>query len=142
MSRQGGNSTGQGGHVDEDVAHQARDHILQHYDSAGSCKTAAIADKLGISTSYLCHRYRQTFGRTIGQEVRALRIRLAQRLLLGSDRLIKEIAADVGYGQASYRTFMNAFRAETGVSPSRYRRLARLRTSEEANLGVGGLGGA
>lgn len=130
------------GNGDEDVARLARDHIMKHYDAAGACKTAAIAEKLGVSTSYLCHRYRRTFDRTIGQEVRALRIRLAQRLLLGSDRLIKEIAAEVGYGQASYRTFMNAFHAETGVSPSRYRRLARLRTSEEANLGFGRLGGS
>jgi AraC-like DNA-binding protein len=87
------------------------------------CRTSAIAATLGVSESHLCHAYRDAYDRTIGQEVRRLRIRAACHLLERSDRLIKEVAAECGYGRSAYRTFLNAFRAETGIAPSTYRSL-------------------
>jgi AraC-like DNA-binding protein len=65
---------------------------------------------------------------TIRQHVRKLRIRMARELLISRpDQLIKEVAAGVGYCRRSHRTFLNAFRAETGMSPSRYQHQTRQR---------------
>ncbi len=119
VSRQGRRPSGR------EVAELAHAHIERHYATADGCGTATIADLLGVSPSVLCHRYRSAFGKTIGQHVRRLRIGKARELLSSqSDQLIKEVAADVGYGRQSYRTFLNAFRAETGMSPSRFQRRA------------------
>lgn len=103
------------------LADEARSYIRDHFASPDGCRTGEVADALGVSSSYLCHLYRQTFGRTVGEEIRYHRIRRARRLLRETDLLIKEVAAESGYLQASYRAFLNAFRAETGLPPSTYR---------------------
>lgn len=119
-----------------EIAALARQHIEDHYTSAEGCGTATIAALLGVSPSLLCHRYRAAHGVTIGQHVRRLRIGMARELLISQpDQLIKEIAAGVGYCRRSYRTFLNAFRAETGMSPSRYQRQA-LASMQEAPIKV------
>ncbi len=119
VSSEGGRPSGR------EVAELARVHIERHYASAVGCGTTSIATLLGVSSSLLCHRYRAAYGVTIGQHVRRLRIGKARELLSSrSGQLIKEVAADVGYCRQSYRTFLNAFRAETGMPPSRYQRQA------------------
>ena len=62
-----------------EVAELARAHIECHYASAVGCGTTSIATLLGVSSSLLCHRYRATYGVTIGQHVRRLRIGKARR---------------------------------------------------------------
>ena len=109
---------------DDELAARASAFIQTHFAGPRGCSTADVARAVQVSPSHLCHRFRSTYGCTIGQQVRQLRIRLARRLLEDSDLLIKEVAADVGYLRSSYRTFLNAFRRETGVSPSEYRRVA------------------
>lgn len=103
------------------LAEEARSYIRRHFAKPEGCSTGEVADILGVSPSHLCHLYRANFGRTIGEEIRFHRIRRARRLLRETDLLIKEIAAESGYLHASYRAFLNAFRAETGVPPSTYR---------------------
>jgi AraC-like DNA-binding protein len=104
-----------------DLAAMARVLVHRHYDSPDRCGTTALARRLGISPSALCHRYRLAFDSTIGADVRRLRIEHACQLLrTAPDRLLKEVAAEVGYVHSTYRTFLNAFRAETGVAPTTY----------------------
>ena len=111
------------------LALRARNYVETHFASPHGCSTAKIAGRLEVSASLLCHRYRATFGVTIGNDIRKRRVAMAQELLdCEPDRLIKEIAAEVGYMQASYRSFFNAFRAETGMSPSTYQRIAAIRS--------------
>jgi AraC-like DNA-binding protein len=111
-----------------DLATEARDIVRREYGSPDGCGTSNIAHRLGISPSALCHRYRLAFHSTIGRDVRRLRIEEARRLLrLQPDRLLKEVAAEVGYVHSAYRTFLNAFRAETGVSPTTYIEAIRAR---------------
>lgn len=105
------------------LARRARRIIEADFAESG-CDTRTIARRLGVTRSHLCHAYRETFDSTIGRDVRRRRIAVARRLL--EERpgaLIKEIAARVGYGHNSYRTFLNAFRQETGIAPRRYQRL-------------------
>ena len=110
-----------------DPATEARDIVRRCHASAEGCRTATIAAQLGISASALCHRYRLRYDSTIGADVRRLRIERACRMLRADpDRLLKEVAAEVGYVHAAYRTFLNAFRRETGVAPTTY--IAALRS--------------
>lgn len=107
------------------VAHRARAYIAARFASPDGCGTPEVAGQLGVSVSHLCHQYRAVHGRTVTQEVRRLRVRAAKRLLASTELLVKEVAAEVGYLRSSYRAFLNAFRAETGLRPSDYRLLAR-----------------
>jgi len=53
----------------------------------------------------------------------AIRLRRAADWLQHTDRPVVEIALDLGYSDAS--NFTRAFRRQTGVSPSTFRRQAR-----------------
>lgn len=120
---------------------EARQLVRLYYDRPDHCSTGAIARRLGLSPSALCHRYRIAFGSTIGTDVRHLRIRRALELLREDPgRLFKEVAAEVGYTRAAYRTFLNAFRLETGMSPTTY--VAALRSGRLYLLRPRPVGGA
>lgn len=109
------------------LARRARRHIELNYPAT---TTAKLAWLLGVSDSFLCHRYRAAFGVTMGQDIRRLRIQLARRLIdREPERLIKEVAAAAGYKHTSYRSFFNAFRSETGMSPSTYQKIATIRAA-------------
>lgn len=107
------------------VAHHARRFLIEHYTESDSCSTSRLAERLGVTASHLCHAYKSVWSETIGADLRRLRVGLAKRLLADRGLSIKQVAARVGYGKATYRAFFNAFRAETGMPPSRYRRLLR-----------------
>lgn len=120
------------GDATNEAALAAREILLEHYTDPNLCSTTALAERLGVTASHLCHVYRSTWGATIGNDLRRLRVDLAKRLLADRTLPIKQVAARVGYERATYRAFFNAFRAETGMPPSRYRRLAlRSRRAEE-----------
>ncbi len=115
----------------EALALEARRYILEHFADGERTSTGAMAEALGVTASHLCHVYQRVFGSTIGEHVRRLRIQKAMQLLRDPDACIKQVAADVGYAKATYRAFFNAFRKETGMSPTAYRRQAR-RAAREA----------
>lgn len=105
------------------IAQSARQIIERRFQETDPCTTRAIARRLGVSRSHLCHCYRDRYDSTISEDVRERRIALARRLIREDpDALVKEIAASVGFRRRSYRTFLNAFRKETGMSPRAFRR--------------------
>lgn len=109
------------GNGNRDYALEARHLVRCYFDRPERSGTASIARRLGLTPSALCHRYKAAFGSTIGTDVRRLRIQRAQEMLRENpDRLLKKVAAAVGYRNAAYRTFLNAFRLETGVAPTAY----------------------
>jgi len=105
-----------------DLAVRARRTLAERYVDGSACSTGALADEFGVTASHLCHVYKDAWGVTIGSDVRRLRIELAKRLLAYPELSIKQVAGMVGYRDATYRAFFNAFREETGMPPSRYRR--------------------
>lgn len=108
------------------IARRARRIIETEYARPTGCTTAAIARRLGVSRARLCNCYREAYEHTIGQDIRAHRIAAAVRLLEEDpQRLVKEVAAEVGFGRRAYRTFFNCFREETGQSPREFRRQLR-----------------
>ncbi len=56
----------------------------------------------------------------------------ARGIVMDGGHLERNVAASVGYVRASYRTFLNAFRAETGMSPTDYQAIASARAQMRA----------
>ncbi|MEE9227153.1 MAG: AraC family transcriptional regulator [Acidobacteriota bacterium] len=84
---------------------------------------AAIAAELGIHPVHLARRFRRRFGCTAGEYVRRLRLELAERELIGSDRSVGAVAHDAGFFDQSH--FARLFKRKTGMAPGRYRKLFR-----------------
>ena len=81
---------------------------------------AEIAEALKVPRTRLDRLFAEKFSRSVGKEIVRQRIERAKRLLTSTDKPMKEIAALCGYCNAGY--FTNAFRAETGVTPTAWRR--------------------
>jgi len=96
----------------------AKSYVDAHFQK--DLSVANIATEIGISESLLFRIFREEEQCTPLDYLRAVRIRYAQNLLIGSKYLkISEIAALSGFSDASY--FCKVFRNETGMTPRTYR---------------------
>ena len=77
------------------------------------------AHRLYVSRSKLCAVFKQQTGESVGSFARRRRIEQAEELLSSSALPVSEIAARLGYPRQS--TFAQAFKRETGLSPSAWR---------------------
>jgi AraC family transcriptional regulator len=96
-------------------------HVLRQME-AGSEQAAAIADlahAAGLSRYHFLRTFKSATGITPHQWLLRTRLRHAAERLVASLDPIIEIALDVGFDDLS--NFIRSFRAEFGVSPSRYR---------------------
>lgn len=84
-----------------------------------------IARHAGVSRCVLERKFRETFERSPGEEIRRVRIEWAKRLLNETDLPIPEVAERSGFGSNAY--FSDCFNRLEGVSPLRYRKQARNR---------------
>jgi AraC family transcriptional regulator len=82
-----------------------------------------IAEEVGIHPVNLAQEYRRWFNRTIGTQMRQLRIERASRQILQTDQPMVEIALGSGFSDQS--SFTVAFKNVTGMTPSAYRRISR-----------------
>jgi len=90
-----------------------------------------LAKLVEISRASLERRFRRFLDRTPLQEIRRVRIARARQLLKATDLPLKAIAAQCGYPAAS--RLIEAFQAETGVTPNTFRADAlRRRHSSDA----------
>jgi AraC-like DNA-binding protein len=80
---------------------------------------AEVAGALDRSEEHLARLFRANRRTTIFQELRRLRIKRAQYLLLCSDLPVNRIAEQTGFVTLAH--FSRAFKEETGHSPSSYR---------------------
>lgn len=78
-----------------------------------------IADALGVSRTRLDRLFSDKFARSVGKEIARQRIERAKRLLVETDKPIKEIAALCGFCNSGY--FTNAIREATGHTPKTLR---------------------
>jgi AraC family transcriptional regulator len=86
-------------------------------------RVADVACAVGIHPVHLARVFRLHHGRTIGEEVRRLRIDWAAAELARSERPLAAIALEAGFADQSH--FTRAFKAHLGVTPGRYRETAR-----------------
>ncbi len=82
-----------------------------------------VALAAGVSRRVLERRFAAHLRASPADYLRRARLERAKALLAGTDRAIPEVAAAAGFGSPEY--LAQAFRAELGTSPLRYRRAVR-----------------
>jgi two-component system response regulator YesN len=100
------------------IGRRAVEYVREHCTRAATRKD--VARSLGCSVSHLSRTLRRGTGRTFKQILLTARMEKAKDLLRDGRRRIVDVAFEVGYGDPNY--FSYAFRRETGVTPTRYRR--------------------
>ena len=88
-------------------------------------RLATVAAEVAVHPVHLARSFREQFGVSIGERIRALRIREACRLLAGTKLPLVEIAIAVGFSDQSH--FTRVFSRHLRVTPLQYRRLYRAR---------------
>ncbi|QQS41025.1 MAG: AraC family transcriptional regulator [Acidobacteriota bacterium] len=86
---------------------------------------SGIAEEVGVHPSHLARVFRKEFGLTIGEYVRALRLKASAEQLSDSDKPLSRIAAECGFSDQSH--FCRTFKKATGLTPLEYRRSSKAR---------------
>ena len=86
-----------------------------------------VARHAGLSRCVLERRFRDTFQRSPGEEIRRVRIERAKQLLAETDLPIPEVAEMAGFGSNAY--LADLFQRTMQLSPLRYRKQVRNRPS-------------
>ena len=79
-----------------------------------------VALHAGLSRCVLERRFRETFQRSPGEEIRRVRIERAKQLLAETDLPIPEVAEMAGFGSNAY--LADLFQRTMQLSPLRYRK--------------------
>lgn len=115
---------------DEDVA-AARRWLEDNH--ARPVSIGELAGAVHLTGRTLLRRFRKAVGRTPAQYLQAVRIERAKRLLETGGESAGQIAAMVGYADAT--AFFKAFRELTGLTPGEYRRRFGLSVALQGNSG-------
>ncbi len=103
----------------EHILDQVEEYIHQHYME--KLTLGALGKRFYINSAYLgqlfCKRFKMSFNEYLSLE----RLSRAAMLLQSTDRLVYEIATEVGFSTLNY--FIKQFSAHYGVSPTKYRKL-------------------
>ena len=83
----------------------------------------SVADALSISKYHIIRIFREKLNTTFQAYINRLRIEKAKQLLTDTSDSITEISIKTGYN--TIRSFNRAFLADTGLSPSQYRKLEK-----------------
>ena len=101
----------------------AIDYIYDHLNE--KIQLSPMAETLGVNKTYLCALFRRETGITVGQYIMKKKIEAAEKMLLYSGNSSAQISALLSFSSASH--FIEAFKKETGLTPSQYR---KIRSSE------------
>lgn len=110
-----------GSGASQQLAAQAYRFVRQHYGEPLTLES--VAQALFVSRTRLAAVFKEETGTTLGCALRAVRAEAACRLLAQTDRPVADVARAVGY--ARHSSFAEAFKAQTGCSPSQWRRQAQ-----------------
>jgi AraC family transcriptional regulator len=101
--------------------------VVRHLEeSFGSpCELSELAGLAGLSRFHFLRVFRATTGLTPHQYLLRTRLRAAAGALAGTPTPVTEVALDAGFDDLS--NFVRTFRAEYGMSPTRYRAAATRR---------------
>ena len=106
-------------HVDmRQVAEIARDMILQEYKNP-QLSLHMIAERIGISQSYLSRLFKQKYGMSMIQYLNHIRIDQAKKLMLQGDDNLKVIALSVGF--LSDVSLIRVFKKYENTTPGNFR---------------------
>jgi AraC-like DNA-binding protein/quercetin dioxygenase-like cupin family protein len=79
-----------------------------------------LSRAVGVSSISLAEGFRRAFACSVGDYLRKKRVERAIEMLVGSDKSLGEIADGTGFCDQSH--FVRVFKAQVGMTPSRYRR--------------------
>lgn len=113
--------------LDERVQH-VLDLMRQDFTTQHSLET--LAQTVSLSSSRLCHLFKEEVGDTITNVLLSIRLGQAARLLEFTTESIQHIAEQVGFGSAFY--FSRQFRQRFGMSPRDYRTMIMAKSREYA----------
>ncbi|MHB1485376.1 MAG: helix-turn-helix domain-containing protein [Saccharofermentanales bacterium] len=82
-----------------------------------------IAKEVHLSSDYLQHLFKKRTGNSIMDYVLSIRIEHSKIILKNTDLSLTEVAISSGIHNSQY--FSTCFRKQTGMSPSKYRKLSR-----------------
>ena len=99
------------------ISHQAIKYIDQHVTKRFTVQE--LADHVHLSRYYFTRLFKKETGHTPQEYVSIAKINHAKRLLQTTTLTIAEIAETLSY--SSPASFTNAFKAHSGVAPSKYR---------------------
>lgn len=110
------------------VRHDSIDIVLQHIHTnyPADISLESLARVACLSKTHLAHLFRSRVGTSPLRYLQQVRIETAKRMLGTSALPIREIAAQVGFGDPLY--FSRAFKSATGISPRAYREQANSAT--------------
>jgi AraC family transcriptional regulator len=80
-----------------------------------------VADEVGVHPAHLSRQFRKSFGQTMGEYVRELRIRQAMLALTQSTASLANIGVTAGFADQSH--FCRVFRTRVGISPGEFRKI-------------------
>lgn len=100
------------------VMEKVIDYVMDHYSSAIEIET--LANLVCLSISQFERKFKSTFGVSPLKYVSMVRIQAACQALAATDARISRISSENGFYDLSH--FNRQFRAQTGMSPSEYRK--------------------
>ena len=106
-------------------AEYAARFISNHYRE--KIRIRELAERIGISRSYLVKLMKQEMGMSPQEYLIATRMKRASEFLIRTDDSIRSVADECGYDDAL--AFSKVFKAKFGVNPSEYRLRYRERTA-------------
>lgn len=106
-----------------DALQNAIIEFLNNSFTNNSISLDLVAEKFDVSSKYLSRIFKEIAGYNFNDYITMLRINHAKKLLMTSDKPIKEIVEDIGYIDAV--SFSKLFKKLEGISPSKYRELIK-----------------
>lgn len=95
---------------------RTKEYMDNHYNEELTMeRLASIAE---LSPKYYMDIFKRTYGQSAMEYLAQVRMSKAKQLMLGSGRILKEVAHEVGYKDEFY--FSRKFKKEFGLSPSAY----------------------
>ena len=96
-------------------------YVNEHYNR--EIRLDMLSGLCDVSKSYFCRLFKETYGKGVAAYVTELRMEKACMFLERTDKLVVEIAFDVGYPDCGY--FNKLFKKHVGCTPLEYRRQPR-----------------
>lgn len=93
-------------------------HYLKEYSNMNHTLDT-ISERFSITPGSICNLFAKHMNTTFSAHLNALRMEHADELLRTTDKPVKEIAVNCGYGDPLY--FTRVFSKTHGMSPTRYR---------------------
>jgi AraC-like DNA-binding protein len=91
-----------------------------YFNSAGKLTLDDLAKSENYSRFYVSHFLKKAYGLSYQETLALARISCSERLLLGTDKSMEEIAGEVGFSNRSH--FSQHFKKWHGVTPAQFRK--------------------